>query len=410
MEIWGKIWNLKHWPKITLFLWLVLHSSILTWDNLLKRGFTGPSICTLCGKAEETMNHLLNTCHYTAQVWDQVAIIMRTSDRLRDSVIETLINWRDQPFSSPYLNRVWQLLPGFVLWQVWKERNNRIFRNKANQWSLCWDLCQRNLMETLRLKPWSEADLACSPAELPVLRHWTPPPPSQLSSPPDSTPPPPMSSPSLWSPPPKDFLKLNFDGASKGNPGDAGYGVIFRNHLGHIIAIGAGPLGHSTNNAAELWALINGLQMASQNNYTKLIVEGDSQVIIGLLRRILHGVNPDNISPSWRLTYGLQIIVGLLHSQQVIIPTHIRRKANQIADELANVGIEWRGPDLRCYSAQNPDHPILQQCIRKAGSVDVSPDGVLVESPWRWEGPDTVQGNTEPRDRPVQQDSVVPGD
>jgi exonuclease III len=184
MEIWGKIWNLKHWPKITLFLWLVLNSSILTWDNLLKRGFIGPSICTLCGQAEETMNHLLNTCHYTAQVWDQVAITMRTSDRLRDSIIETLINWRDQPFSSPYLNRVWQLLPGFVLWQVWKERNNRIFRNKANQWSLCWDLCRRNLLETLRLKPWSETDLACSPAELPILRHWTPPPPSLLSSPP----------------------------------------------------------------------------------------------------------------------------------------------------------------------------------------------------------------------------------
>jgi ribonuclease HI len=218
-----------------------------------------------------------------------------------------------------------------------------------------------------------------------------------------------LSSPSLWSPPPKDFLKLNFDGASKGNPGDAGYGVVFRNHLGHIIAIGAGPLGHSTNNAAELWALINGLQMASQNNYTKLIVEGDSQVIIGLLRRILHGVNPDNISPSWRLTYGLQIIVGLLHSQQVIIPTHVRRKANQIADDLANVGIEWRGPDLRCYSAQNAEHPVLQHCIRKAGSVDASPDGVLVESPWRWEGSDTVQGNTGPRDRPVPQDSAVPG-
>ena len=70
-------------------------------------------------------------------------------------------------------------------------------------------------------------------------------------------------------------------------------------------------------------------------------------------------------------------------------------------DELANVGIEWRGPDLRCYSAQNPDHPILQQCIRKVGSVDVSPDGVLVESPWHLEGPDTVHGNTEPRDRLV---------
>jgi hypothetical protein len=117
-KLWKKIWNLKHWPKITFFLWLVSHSSILTWDNLLKRGFTGPSICTLCGKAEETLNHLLNTCPYTTQVWDQVAISMRTSDRLRDSVIETILNWRDQAFGSPYLNRVWQLLPGFVLWHI----------------------------------------------------------------------------------------------------------------------------------------------------------------------------------------------------------------------------------------------------------------------------------------------------
>jgi hypothetical protein len=32
-------------------------------------------------------------------------------------------------------------------------------------------------LETLRLTSWSEADLAFSPAELPILRHWTPPPP-----------------------------------------------------------------------------------------------------------------------------------------------------------------------------------------------------------------------------------------
>jgi exonuclease III len=130
-EVWGKIWNLKHWPKITLFLWLVSHSSILTWDNLLKRGFVGPSLCILCGEAEETMNHLLNTCPYTAQIWDQAALIMRTSDRLRDNILATITNWRDQAFQSPLLNRIWQLLPGFILWQTWKERNRRIFRNTS---------------------------------------------------------------------------------------------------------------------------------------------------------------------------------------------------------------------------------------------------------------------------------------
>jgi hypothetical protein len=143
------------------------HSSILTWDNLLKRGFQGASLCPLCKVEEETLNHLLNTCHYTAQIWDQVAIVMRTSDRLRDSIIETISNWRDQAFSSPLLNWIWQLLPGFVLWQVWKERNNRIFRNQAHPWSYCWDLFHKNIMETLQIKPWSEADLACTPDHVP---------------------------------------------------------------------------------------------------------------------------------------------------------------------------------------------------------------------------------------------------
>jgi hypothetical protein len=39
--LWCKIWSLQHWPKVTIFLWLVSHSSILTWDNLSKRGFVG---------------------------------------------------------------------------------------------------------------------------------------------------------------------------------------------------------------------------------------------------------------------------------------------------------------------------------------------------------------------------------
>jgi hypothetical protein len=149
MEIWGKIWNLRHWPKITLFLWLVSHSSILTWDNLMKRGFVGPSLCILCREAEETMNHLLNTCPYTAQLWDQVAVIMRTSDRTRDCIRATITNWREQAFHSPLLNRIWQLLPGFILWQTWKERNRRIFRNSPLTWQQCWSLCYRNIIETL---------------------------------------------------------------------------------------------------------------------------------------------------------------------------------------------------------------------------------------------------------------------
>jgi hypothetical protein len=73
------------------------------------------------------------------------------------------------------------------------------------------------------------------------------------------------------------------------------------------------------NNAAELWGLIKGLQLAIKNDFTKLIVEGDSQIIINLLRRILNGANPDRISPSWRLSHGLQIITDLLQPNLAVI-------------------------------------------------------------------------------------------
>jgi ribonuclease HI len=393
-KVWSKIWDLKHWPKITLFLWLVTHSSILTWDNLSKRGFVGPSICMLCGEAAETMNHLLNSCPYTAQIWDQSALIMRTSDRKRDNIIDTITDWRDQVFQSSFLNRIWQLLPGFILWQVWKERNRRLFRNDSLPWHHCWNQCRLNILETLNLQHWSEKDLINNPTELLILQYWKPSPILHPLSPTSSPPPP--SSPSSWSTPPGDFIKLNFDGASKGNPGAAGYGVVFRNHHGHIILINAGSLGHTTNNAAELWGLTRGLQLAIEHSFTKLIVEGDSQIIINLFSRILNGADPERISPSWRLSHGLKTIADLLQPNQAFIPVHIRRKANQVADELANLGTNWDGPDLLCKTSLNPDHPILQQCIRKAVEVDKPPDGVLVRDIWREAGERSGQQGREP--------------
>lgn len=122
-KVWSKIWLLKHWPKINIFLWLVAHGSILTWDNLTKRGFIGLSICPLCLEEAETMNHLLNICPFSTQVWDHCASIMRTSDRKRDNISTTIEEWREVAFHSPILNCIWQLLPGFILWKIWKERN-----------------------------------------------------------------------------------------------------------------------------------------------------------------------------------------------------------------------------------------------------------------------------------------------
>eukprot|EP00253_Pinus_taeda_P002045 PITA_02045 len=47
-KTWKEIWENPHWMKVKLFKWLVQQGKILTWDNLRKRGFVGPSRCHLC--------------------------------------------------------------------------------------------------------------------------------------------------------------------------------------------------------------------------------------------------------------------------------------------------------------------------------------------------------------------------
>ena len=62
-----------------------------------------------------------------------------------------------------------------------------------------------------------------------------------------------------WNPPPIGFLKLNFDGASKGNPRKVGYGFIIHDYSGKMISYGYGFLGNDSNNAAEIEGLIQGI-------------------------------------------------------------------------------------------------------------------------------------------------------
>jgi hypothetical protein len=132
------------------------------------------------------------------------------------------------------------------------------------------------------------------------------------------------NSPTIWTPPPSGFIKINFDGASRGNPGPAGFVSVLRNHVGEIIHLVAGFLGENTNNVAELLSLIRGLQVATHNQYHQVIVEGDSQIIIQLITKILHGEHPRRISPSWRLSGFLEDFRAIIHPNLTIIPSHVK--------------------------------------------------------------------------------------
>jgi len=176
--------------------------------------------------------------------------------------------------------------------------------------------------------------------------------------------------------PPPGFLKLNFDGASGGNPGPAGFGAVLQNHLGKIIHILDGFLGETTNNVAELTSLLRGLRIAAHHQHHRLIIEGDSLVIIKLISKILHGIPPWRISPSWRLSGILEDFGDLTNSNLTLIPSHVKREANKVADHLANIGIEAKEDLLHWQAQVSEETDISRRCRDLACRDFLAPDGV----------------------------------
>jgi ribonuclease HI len=71
-------------------------------------------------------------------------------------------------------------------------------------------------------------------------------------------------------------------------------------------------MGQTTNNATKIWSLLCGLQAAAELEIFPLIVEGDSQIVINLLKHLVNGTDLEKISPSWRLLNGIYRINSIL--------------------------------------------------------------------------------------------------
>ncbi|KAI3907566.1 hypothetical protein MKW98_016210 [Papaver atlanticum] len=91
-----------------------------------------------------------------------------------------------------------------------------------------------------------------------------------------------------WNPPDSNFVKLNVDGAST-DAGMAGTGGILRASDGHFLAAFARHIYHSSNNVAELWAIRDGLKLASSLGMKRLVVESDSKYAVNVCKGLLHG-------------------------------------------------------------------------------------------------------------------------
>lgn len=130
-------------------------------------------------------------------------------------------------------------------------------------------------------------------------------------------------------------IEIFIDGASRGNPGPSGIGIVFCDGSNNVVKKLFKYVGNATNNIAEYSALIYGLQEALIDRYEDLVIKSDSE----LLTRQLRGeyrVKNENLR-----TYYEQFL-HLSRGFNKIEVISIARENNSLADKLANKAIDSR--------------------------------------------------------------------
>ncbi len=122
------------------------------------------------------------------------------------------------------------------------------------------------------------------------------------------------------------------DGASRGNPGPAGFGVFMTTDTGEIIEL-CGFLGTTTNNVAEYTGLIEALLTAKEEGAMEVEVISDSLLLVNQMLGKYRVKHP-NLIPMYNKA------MRLAREFRRFSIRHTLRAGNKEADRLANLAVD----------------------------------------------------------------------
>jgi ribonuclease HI len=282
---------------------------------------------------EENAQHIMLNCKFTLEVWGEVLNHCPMHTALPSSIFYLHANWmhhypRQIPNNS-WFKAAWLVLPKLICWKIWLERNNRIFQEKKHNAIIVKTNILTTLKDFLKDHIRTITDKNLSPHEVGEIagteflqrrnpakkgKDW------QIRMPENSF--------SNWNKE-IDCYSLFFDGAAKGNPGNAGAGGVIKNIEGQIEHRYAWGLGQDTNTQAEAMALMQGLKILQKACIKEAKIIGDSQTLIKML---VENSNPKDLRLS-RLMVRIKKIASLF---QKINFFHVLRNNNKEADVKEN--------------------------------------------------------------------------
>lgn len=128
-------WKTRAPPRCKFFVWLMLQDRIWTAARLQLRGWPNEYFCQLRIRNLETTRHLFCECQVATKIWEEVANWIQAASLLPENwnQTSTMAEWCTDLIAAaaPSRRSGMQSMVTLTIWEIWRERNNRVFRNEA---------------------------------------------------------------------------------------------------------------------------------------------------------------------------------------------------------------------------------------------------------------------------------------
>ncbi|KAG7577326.1 Ribonuclease H-like superfamily [Arabidopsis thaliana x Arabidopsis arenosa] len=292
-KLFHRVWRALVPERVRIFFWLVVNQAVMTNVERKRRHLCDTDLCQICKSGEETILHILRDCPAMAGIWTRLL----PPRRLHVFFSQSLLEWIYSNLGEQELigGSPWSTTFALEAWWGWKWRCGNIFgenRKCRDRVRFIKDLAKEAV----------EAHSVAGNRSRTATRVER-----QIA----------------WVPPREGWLKLNTDGASRGNPGRAAAGGVLRDSNGTWCGGFAVNIGLCSAPLAELWGVYYGLFIAWERRATRVELEVDSQLRLFLrMLVVLHA------HETFRYLSSFGFRLGICRSLLVLTPAKVAFSAS----------------------------------------------------------------------------------
>nr|XP_009798917.1 PREDICTED: uncharacterized protein LOC104245059 [Nicotiana sylvestris] len=278
--------------KISFFMWKVWKAKLPLDDFMRRLGYFMPSRCWCCiDPQEESLTHLFFTSHAAKIVWKY--FLARAGIKMEGLTLHQAITRCWTARVLPRMKPIMQALPSCIIWELWKRRNSYKYGEAIIISRVIYQVSS-SLQALVRVRKLGLSNIPHKWHDLlNMLENYTP----RLSY-----------EKVIWEMPREGWVKVNTDGASRGNPGRSSIGVCIRNEVGDVTYALGREIDETINTEAESVAILEALRICLWK-------------------------------PPWSIVDYMEEIWQLMSRGNFKV-THIFREGNKLADHLTNYALD----------------------------------------------------------------------